>query len=131
MSKYGPEKAPYLDTFHAVKLMAKRKVYSHEERTSKKWKHFPFFFYMFARSSFKIVDILLKNLKVYQETPPIEKFAARKKPLQSICIINQLIKLFPKWHYLNLGNHNSNKSNADKIFFAQSTWKIMLVPRLF
>ena len=36
-------------------------------------KHFPFFFYLFAESSLKIVYILLKNFKVCWATPPIEK----------------------------------------------------------
>ena len=37
-------------------------------------KHFPFFFYLFAHSSFMIVYILLKNFKVYWETLPTEYF---------------------------------------------------------
>ena len=44
--------------------MAELRVYSHEERTFEKWKHFPFFFYLLAHSSLMIVYILLKDFKV-------------------------------------------------------------------
>ena len=53
--------------------MSKSRVYSHEKRTSEKWKHFPFFFYLFAHSFLVFGFILLKYFKICWKTPPIER----------------------------------------------------------
>ena len=69
--------------------MAKKRVYSHEERTSKKWKLFPFLFSLLSHSFLMIVYIWLKILKFLGKQLP-SKNMRPTETYQLTCMTNWL-----------------------------------------